>query len=166
MSTDNTAKMKMEKVQAALDEYELRIGLPATDTPPCESDELNNYLVMSRDAINSLSPSLCDEIAVRLTQAGIYIRRLLNKEKSRISWTNIEICRYACDKLYTVGGKYDKYDVKVELIAKTDSYLFSLLQIRSYSQQRVDRLLGLTEDLNSLKFTYLEVKKTKIKEGQ
>ena len=158
----NTAKERMDRAQAILDEYEQKSGLPNVGESPCTEDELNEYLSMCRNDIEALSPSICDGIIVRLSQSSIYIRRLINKEKSRFTWANNEILRYICDKVDSVGGQYSKYDVKVSLLAKEDNYISSLLYIKNHSQERVDRLFNLSEDLNSLRFAFLEVKKTKI----
>jgi hypothetical protein len=158
------AKQKMENVQNALDEYEAKIGLPPTDKPPCEEGELSSYLEMEKGEIAALTLQQCDEIIMRIAQSIIYLRRLSNKEVARISWCDGEICDYVCDKLYTVGGKYDKYDVKVCILAKTDNYLTQIVKFKNYARQRVDRLSGLADDLNSLKFVILEIKKTKMRE--
>lgn len=158
------AKQKMENVQKALDEYEGKIGLPSTDNSPCKEGELSSYLEMEKGEISSLTIQQCDEIAMRLAQSIIYVRRLYNKEMSRTTWCENEISAYVCDKLNTVGGQYDKYEIKVRILAKTDNYLDSLLRFRSYAQQRKDRLTDLANDLNGLKFIILEVKKTKMRE--
>jgi hypothetical protein len=158
------AKQKMENVQNALDEYEAKIGLPPTDKPPCEEGELSSYLEMEKGEIAALTLQQCDEITMRIAQSIIYLRRLYNKETSRITWCENEITAYVCDKLNTVGGQYDKYDIKVRMIAKTDNYLDSLLKFRSYAQQRKDRLSDIANDLNGLKFVMVEIKKTKMRE--
>ena len=159
------AKQKMENIQNALDEYEAKIGLPSTDKPPCEEGELSSYLQMEKGEVAALTLQQCDENTMRIAQSIIYLRRLYNKETSRITWCENEITAYVCDKLNTVGGQYDKYDIKVRMIAKTDNYLDSLLKFRSYAQQRKDRLSDLANDLNGLKFVMVEIKKTKMKES-
>ena len=158
------AKQKMENVQVALDEYEGKIGLPPTTNPPCAENELTEYLTMPKEVMNGMSIGECDEVCLKLTQSIIYMRRLYNKEVSRISWCDGEISHYVCDKLNTVGGQYDKYDIKVGILAKTDNYLAQILKFKYYAKQRVDRLSNLADDLNGLKFVILEAKKTKMRE--
>ena len=160
------AKQKMENVQNALDEYEQKIGFPSTEKPPCEEGELSSYLQMEKGEVNGLTLQNCDEITLRLAQSVIYLRRLYNKEVSRITWCESEIVAYICDKINTVGGQYDKFDIKLRIIAKTDNYLDALLKFKSYAQQRKDRLNDLANDLNGLKFVILEVKKTRMREAQ
>jgi len=154
----------MEHVQTALDNYEKGMGLPSLEKSPCEEDELSGYLCMSKDEMDVLAIEDCDKMAMRLAQSVIYIRRLYNKGVSRISWCDTEISHYICDKINTVGGQYDKFDIKLGILAKTDNYLGQLIKFKSYAAQRQLRLQDIANDINNMKFVVLELKKTKMRE--
>ncbi len=157
------ARHNMEYVQKMLDDYEQGMGLGKPE-PACTEEQLAYYFRMDRTNIEGLSIQDCDEIMVKLAQTSLYLRRMYNIESSRARWAESSINNYVCDKLKEVGGQYDKFHIKVALIAKTDNYLSFLLKIDNYAHQRMARLYGLSGDVDNLKFTFLEVKKSKVKE--
>ena len=154
------AKSSMEKIQESLDNYERGLGLLSINT--IDSAEINNYFSMTRDQINQLNPLDCNEISTRLIQYAFYIQRQHNVEQSRLSWSNCEILKYACDKTDQVGGQYTKFDAKIYLLSKQDEYISRLVAIRDYAQTRIDRLTYLATSIRNLADVFSSCAKTKI----
>ena len=74
-----TSKEELEHWDKILDEYESSIGLPASSNNSESSQELNQYLSMSRDVIEKLTPEDCFQMAYRLGQMAFHIQRILNR---------------------------------------------------------------------------------------
>lgn len=137
MST-SLAKNKLYKLDEILDEYEKSIGLPQYSSPGTE-DELNQYLSMSRDELEKLTPEVCSHLVYRLSQYAFYLKRLFNREKTRVIWARQELMNIVA-KASNSYDKFTKFDVKVSLITNDDEYAMSLQKILTYAEERVQRL--------------------------
>lgn len=137
---------KMDKVQAALDEYENSCCLP-NNNPPGDANEINNYLNMPRNEIEELSTDEISAISIRLSQYAFYLSRSINREKSRLQWLTYEILAYSSTKIENY--QYMKYEQKLHCLAGEDEYMKKLLSAQSYCQQRIDRLDGLVDGIRN-----------------
>ena len=86
--TTRTAKEDLQHWDNILDEYEASIALPryAAQYGVSES-EINQYLTMTRDEIEKLSPEDCAQISYRLAQFAFHIQRTINREIARSNWS-------------------------------------------------------------------------------
>ena len=65
MATENTAKERLEKLDEILDSYETDLGIPKY-TKEFYDDSTQQYLELSRDQIEKLTPENCAEAALLL----------------------------------------------------------------------------------------------------
>lgn len=126
-------------MDSILDEYEQakHIKLPSINSPHIES-----YLNMDREYIEALSKDQCNSIAIELTQYGLYIQRLYNREKARLSFCNNTINKAAATVWHNYS-EYMKYDMKIYLIAQENPTVDKAIKIRNHAQIRLDDLDGL-----------------------
>jgi len=154
------ASEKMNKAIALLDEYEKAIGLPKHN-PPGEEEELNEYFMWDRDIIESMSAENCASTAYRLAQFSFYFQRETNRETAREKWAKSQLDAAVALKLNDYD-KYLKYEVKVALICKEDSYAQVLENIRLKAEQRTTRLMYLSSSIKTLSDTLMSVQRAKM----
>lgn len=159
MVEHNTAVERMEAVQQKLDEYEGRCGLPPVMAPGTDL-ELNDYLTMDKNALQSLGIAECANIAYRLAQYSFYITRTLNKERSQRIWAEA-LLREMVAKANDNYSTYIKYELKVALIANENAFAGKLNKIISYSQQRIQRLEDLANSITFLAKVIMDVRRSK-----
>ena len=135
-----TATERMEVVVKALDDYEKKSGLPEPTNPGTE-EELQGYFCMTRDEIEALSPSDCVNIAYRLGQYALYLQRLYNRETAR-------------------------HKTKVALICAENEFVHKVNEIVKYSQQRIDRLFFLSNNVKYLAEVMISNQRAKMAENR
>jgi hypothetical protein len=153
----NTVEDRMKVVETTLDEYEKNIGLPPP-VAPGPDEELQKYFTMDRTILESLSMEDSIEIALRLAQFAAYVQRIQNREKSRISWAK----KTLNEVIGTEMANYDrfiKYEVKVALITKDNSFASKLNDIIAYAQQRIDRLDYMSNNIKFISEILMRFKK-------
>lgn len=70
-----TTKEQVEQWDKVLDEYESSIGLGKySQTHSFTESELSEYLNMSRDSIEKLTPEDCAQISYRLAQYAFFFK--------------------------------------------------------------------------------------------
>ena len=72
-----TSKEELKYWDDILDEYEQSIGFNSYKEDALPATELNEYLTMSRDVIEKLTPEDCAQIAYRLGQFSFHIQRTI-----------------------------------------------------------------------------------------
>ena len=98
-----TAKEDLQYWDSILDEYESSISLPKYSNQYGVSEqEINQYLSMSRDEIEKLTPEDCAQIAYRLAQFAFHIQRTLNREIARLNWSEETIKETIADEIITI----------------------------------------------------------------
>lgn len=161
---NKTAKEELQHWDKILDEYEKGLGLPDyTSSRSIEEAEINEYLAMSRDQIEKLSPEDCAQISLRLTQFAFYIQRTINREIARHNWSEECIKEIIADEINSYKG-YGYIEKSYQAI-KHNEKASSLQSIKKYSQQRIDRLSYIANNLKNLSDILLSVQKTKVKHG-
>lgn len=147
MADTTTIDERMKGLDEALDKFEKDNGLPL-NTPPGPEAELDEYLHMDRNDIERLSGSDCAAIAYRLGQFSMYVQRMINRDKARLTWAKTQLASFVTsDSDY---DKYRKFEVAVELLAKSNSAVGRLSVISRWSQQRIDRLEYVATSLKTL----------------
>jgi hypothetical protein len=158
-----TAKEELQYWDTILDEYEKSISIPSYTTNSLAESELNEYLTMSRDSIEKLSPEDCAQIAYRLGQFAFHIQRTLNREIARHNWSDETIKETIADEINNYKG-YGYIEKSLQAIKHNDKAQ-SLNSIRKYAKQRIDRLSYLANSIKNLSDIILSVQKTKVKHG-
>lgn len=149
-----TAKDKMARADALLDQYEQILKLPIANAPG-EEDELQKYLCMDRDMVEKMTLQECKGIAYRISSYSFFLQRSYNREQARVIWAETELNNIIAQS----SGNYDKFtkhEIKVGLIIKEDSYAQAVQKILVYAKQRATRLTFLSASLNNLKDTLLK----------
>ncbi len=144
---DTTIDERLKNLDAALDKFEKDASMPE-NTPPGPETELNEYLHMDRNDMERLSGADCAAIAYRLGQFSMYVQRMINRDKARLTWARTQLASFVTnDADY---DKFRKFEVAVELLAKSNTAVARLSTIMRWSQQRVDRLDYVATSLKNL----------------
>jgi len=163
--TNLTAKDKLLKIDTILDEYEKQMGLPICKAPGLE-EELDKYISMDRKDMEALQPEVCAEIGYKLSQYAFYLQRLFNREKTRTIWARQQLTETIAKSLSDYD-KYMKFEIKVALIIKENTYAESLQKILTYAEQRSQRLEFLATNLKNMTdaLKYMGQAKSQISRG-
>ena len=146
-------KNQQEKLvdnQKLLDAQEKQFNLPEAK-PPGTEEELQEYLSMSREVIEKLSPEKIWSISVRLSQFAFYIQRNINRNNAIIKYAEHEINKIVSQEIKQFD-KFTKHEVKVYQICRTNSAAIEALKIKIYAEQTVDRLTDLASGLKNLSY--------------
>jgi hypothetical protein len=159
-----TTKEQVEQWDKILDEYEVSIGLGKySDVHNFTNDELNQYLTMSRDTIEKLTPEDCAQISYRLAQYAFFLQRTLNREIARHNWAEESMKETIADEINNYKG-YGFLEKSLQAIKHNDK-ASGLNKIKKYAQQRMDRLGYLANSVKNLSDIILSVQRTKVKHG-
>jgi hypothetical protein len=158
-----TAKEEIKYWDDILDEYEQSIGLSLYKNDALPEDELNNYLTMTRDALEKLNPEDCAQISYRLGQFSFHIQRTLNRELARYNWADEQIKETVADEINNYKGY--GYAEKAGQAIKHNDRAQSLNNIKKFAKQRSDRLSYLANGLKNLSDILLSIQRNKVKNG-
>lgn len=163
MST-RTAKEDLQYWDNILDEYESNLSLPkyATQYGVAES-EVNQYLTMTRDEIEKLTPEDCAQISYRLAQFAFHVQRTINREIARSNWADETIKETIADEINNYKG-YGFIEKSLQAIKHNDK-ASSLNSIKKYAKQRIDRLSYIANSIKNLSDIMMAVQKTKVQHG-
>jgi hypothetical protein len=156
MSGDNNSNplnVDLNKLDAALDEYERSLGLGQFQQPG-ESAEFNTYFTMDRATIEKLSDIDCRQIAIRLLQLSYHIQRAHNRDQARGIWAQDRLTQLIAQSL----GQYDKYmktEHKIALICKENDTADKLRRMVNFATERSTRLSFLSNSIKSLADIFL-----------
>lgn len=156
---NKTAKEEINEWDRILDEYENGIGLNkyAPDTLP--EAELNQYLTMSRDALEKLTIEDCGQIAYRLAQFAFHIQRTLNREIARFNWSEETIKETIADEINNYKG-YGYIEKSAQAI-KHNEKAQAINKIKKYAKQRSDRLTYLASSIKNLSDILISIQRAK-----
>lgn len=148
-------KARMDKIVAALDEYERSVGLPEI-VPHSEAEQ---YLNMTHIELNRLTAIQCGEAAVVLAQYAFHIQRSHNKELARANWAEDSTDREVAASL----NQHSAYSFKERrLLAVADNdYAVNLDKIKTWAKARAERLAYLATRVEFLSKTMLDLQQTK-----
>lgn len=147
MAETATVDEKLNNIDAALDEFEKSSGI-MPNIAPGDAAEIEQYLTMNRERLSALDDIACYEIGYRILQYGMYVQRIVNRDKARITWAKTLLANYVTnDSDY---DKFRKFEVSVEIVAKKNSAVARLAAIMRWAQQRMDRLEYMSSNLKSL----------------
>ena len=160
---NKSSKEELQEWDSILDEYESTIGLPKYVSAALPETELNQYLTMSRDEIEKLTPEDCGQVAYRLAQFSFHTQRTANREQARYDWAEDTIKSIIADEINSYKG-YGYVEKSMQAI-KHNEKASSLEKIRKYAKQRLNRLSYLSSSINNMSHILLNVQKLKVKNG-
>lgn len=159
--TQNSSSEQINYWDNILDEYENGLGLPKYNASVFSESELNDYLIMDRNAIEKLSPEDCAQISYRLGQFAFHIQRTANREQARLNWAEESIKEVIADEINNYKG-YGYIEKSTQAIKHNDK-ANALNKIKKYAKQRSDRLMYLASSVKNLSDILLSIQKTKVK---
>jgi hypothetical protein len=160
---NKSAKDELNHWDTILDEYENNSGLSGYVSDALNSEELNKYLVMSRDELEKLTPEDCGQIAYRLGQFAFHLQRTVNREVARYNWADENIKECIADDINNYKGY--GYVEKAYQAIKHNEKANALNNIKKYAKQRSDRLNYLANGIKNLSDIILSIQKNKVKNG-
>lgn len=161
---NKSAKEELQYWDKILDEYEKSISLPDYSTTNGSIEqEINEYLTMSRDQIEKLSPEDCAQIAYRLAQFAFHIQRTANREIARYNWAEESIKEIIADDINNYKG-YGYIEKSTQAI-KHNEKAQAINNIKKFAKQRSDRLSYIANSIKNLSDIIMSVQKTKVKHG-
>lgn len=146
----------INKIDEALDDYERRIGLPQIEFDKLE--KIDEYLSMSREGLERLSPQDCAEIAYILKQHAFYIQKSQNREQSRITFAKNTVDQIIASEIPNYNGSWSA--VRDQAIKHNDVAV-KLNKIMIYATMRSDRLAFLSKAIVGLADTLVHIQFTK-----
>lgn len=139
-----TLEEKVQKINELLDSYEEQLGLPRFDK---YGQDVKKYLEMSKSEIEGLTPILCAEISVLLVQYAFYIQRAVNKEVAILNWAKKNLSYSAAPKAKQYKGSFSQQEAQAVM---EDEYCKKLLTLINKTEQRVDRLQFLSNNIKAI----------------
>lgn len=162
MST-KTSKEELQYWDTILDEYEQSLSLPKYTNNSLPESELNQYLTMSRDELEKLTPEDCAQISYRLAQFAFHLQRTVNREIARYNWSEEYIKETIADEINNYKG-YGFIEKSLQAI-KHNEKANALNGIKKFAKQRTDRLSYLANNIKNLSDIIMSIQKTKVKHG-
>tara|TARA_Y100000310_G_scaffold331052_1_gene403932 strand:+ start:16 stop:504 length:489 start_codon:yes stop_codon:yes gene_type:complete len=157
MENKNSAKEQLEKLDSVLDEYESSLGIPVFNSDFYD-DTAKNYLQLSRNQIEKLTPEQCAEAALLLASLSFHLQRSYNREIARVNWAD-QVLKSA------VAGREQQYrgswESQFNQAVGEDSYTRKVLTIKRYAQQRADRVNYLSSSVKNIGDIFLSVQRSK-----
>ena len=155
-NTSDDVDKKLQHIDKLLNEYESKVGLPKTSF---ENKEAQKYLEMSRDQLEQITPEECAEASYYLTNLAYHIQKSINRESSRLNWSDATLKRYISDKVSQYRGSWEQQEMQV---IKNDPYADRLNQVKLWARLRIDRLSYITTNLKNLSDVLLNIQRAKL----
>lgn len=157
--THKNAKEELNDWDSLLDQYENSIGLAKYNPMVLSEEELNKYLVMSRDELEKLTPEDCGQISYRLAQFSFHIQRTINREIARYNWADETTKEIIADEINNYKG-YGYIEKSYQAIKHNDKAQ-SINKIKKYAKQRSDRLSYLANGIKNLSDILISIQRIK-----
>ena len=114
---------------------------------------------MPRQQMEKLTVEECAEAALLLGGFSFYLQRSYNREMARVNWASSNLKKMMSGKEIQYKGSWDSQYYQA---VKGDSYARKLDSIRTYAQQRADRLTYLASSVKNLSDLYMNLQRAKI----
>lgn len=125
-----------QKVDAALEKYELSIGL--TPIPSDKDFPCIKYLYLSQEELSRMTSEQCSEACVLLNSFSFHLTRIINKEKTKIRWCNERILKTVANNLSDY--RYFSPDERMALSIRDNDYAQKIKKLANLIQARIDRI--------------------------
>ena len=114
---------------------------------------------MPRQQMEKITVEECAEAALLLGGFSFYLQRSYNREIARVNWATSNLKKM-------ISGREDQYrgswDSQYCQAIKEDGYATKLDSIKTYAQQRADRLTYLATSVKNLSDLYINLQRSKI----
>ena len=154
---NNSAIDRLKKLDTILDEYERSIGLSVFKEQAIE-DEASNYLSMTRQEIELMTIEQCAEASLMLGGLAFYIQRAYNREVARVNWASSVLKKTVAGRKLQYKGSWES---QFHQAIKNDEYCRKILDIKSYAQQRADRITFLSNSIKNLSDLFINLQRAK-----
>lgn len=157
MDKQDFAKEQLAKIDTVLDEYETSLGLPKFNVDFHDSSA-KQYLQLSRDQIEKLTPEQCSEAALLLASLSFHLQRSYNREVARINWADRTLKTCIAGREQSYKGSWES---QFNQAVKEDTYTSKISDIKRYAQQRADRTNYLSSSIKNISDIFLNVQRAK-----
>jgi hypothetical protein len=158
METKNTAKERLDQVEAVLDEYEGKLGI-GNYSEDFHDQSVKKYMSMPRQQMEKITVEECAEAALLLGGFSFYLQRSYNREIARVNWATSNLKKMISGREQQYSGSWDSQYYQA---IKEDRYASKLDNIKTYAQQRADRLTYLATSVKNLSDLYINLQRSKI----
>ena len=125
-----------QKIDIALQKYELSIGLPAI--PNDREFPWIKYLYLSQEDLSKMTGEQCSEACVLLNSFSFHLSRVINKEKAKIRWCNERILKSVANNLSEY--RYFSPEERIALCIRDNDYAQKIKKLAGLIQARIDRI--------------------------
>lgn len=154
MDSENS-ESRFLKVEVALDQFETKLGIPATIT----QSNIGSILEMSREELSSLSGIDCGEYAFSLDQFAFQIQRAFNRERAKQTWCEEQIARVIAPIIQDMRGY--SYDERRRQAVDQNEAAQQYDKLRVESKLKCERLDWLANRVSSMSKTLLSIQQKK-----
>tara|TARA_R110000744_G_scaffold73552_2_gene147250 strand:+ start:2605 stop:3093 length:489 start_codon:yes stop_codon:yes gene_type:complete len=158
MEIKDTAKERLDQVEAVLDEYEGRLGIGGY-SEDFHDQSVKKYMSMPRQQMEKITVEECAEAALLLGGFSFYLQRSYNREVARVNWATSNLKKMISGREGQYKGSWDSQYYQA---VKEDKYATKLDNIKTYAQQRADRLTYLATSVKNLSDLYINLQRSKI----
>ena len=158
MEVENTAKERLDQIDSVLDEYESNLGL-SSYTGDFHDQSVKQYMGMPRQQMEKLTVEECAEAALLLGGFSFYLQRSYNREVARVNWASTNLKKMMSGRESQYKGSWDSQYYQA---VKQDGYACKLDSIRTYAQQRADRLTYLASSVKNLSDLFINLQRAKL----
>jgi hypothetical protein len=152
----DSVKQRQENLDAMLDEYETKCGLPAFTVA---EDEAQRVLTISPAQLKSMTAVECGEAAVTLKQFAFYLQRCSNREQGRVKWAEESIKRLIAPSVGNVRGY--SLEERRPLAVLNDDVAKKFDELRVKADLRVTRLNYLASKVESMAMSLMSLQQSK-----
>jgi len=158
MENPSKPKERLDQIDKVLDEYESNLGL-SSYAGDFYDQSVKNYMGMSRQQMEKLTVEECAEAALLLGGFSFYLQRSYNREVARVNWASTNLKRMMSGRESQYKGSWDSQYYQA---VKQDGYACKLDSIRTYAQQRADRLTYLASSVKNLSDLFINLQRAKL----
>ena len=160
MERDNSIALgQMEKLDAALDEYETKVGLSGFSETHEHESEVKKYMSMSREQMERLSLEDCAQAAILLAGFSFHLQRCFNRETARAKWAGNKIKSLISGKEAQYRGSWDSQYAQA---VNENSHTKDLLRLKNYAEQRAERLTYLATSVKNVGDLVVNLQRAKV----
>ena len=158
MEIPNKPKERLDQIDKVLDEYESSLGL-ASYAGDFHHQSVKQYMNMPRQQMEKLTVDECAEAALLLGGFSFYLQRSYNREVARVNWASSNLKRMMSGREAQYKGSWDSQYYQA---IREDGYACKLESIKTYAQQRADRLTYLASSVKNLSDLFVNLQRAKI----
>ena len=158
MEIPNKPKERLDQIDKVLDEYESSLGL-VSYAGDFHVQSVKQYMNMPRQQMEKITVDECAEAALLLGGFSFYLQRSYNREIARVNWASSNLKRMMSGREAQYKGSWDSQYYQA---IREDGYACKLESIKTYAQQRADRLTYLASSVKNLSDLFVNLQRAKI----